>query len=58
VRTAVAKRVELTDYDKQPLAKTGYVRWESLLHFYSIDCVKAGFLRKHAGQWHLTPRAV
>lgn len=55
VKAAVAKRVTLTPHDLSIYEKTGYVRWESVLHFYSIDCVKAGFLRKSAGLWHLTP---
>lgn len=55
IKKEVAKRVQLTDRDKETYAKTGYVRWESILHFYSIDCVKAGLIRKHGGKWHLTP---
>jgi len=51
----VERRVELDDNDKGVYAKTGYVRWQSVLHFYSIDCVKAGFLKKAGGRWHLTP---
>lgn len=26
-----------------------------MLHFYSVDCVKAGYLRKVKGVWYLTP---
>ena len=55
IKREVAQRVELTDHDREVYEKTGYVRWESVLHFYSIDCVKAGFIRKHGGRWHLTP---
>ncbi|MDQ6608544.1 MAG: winged helix-turn-helix domain-containing protein, partial [Bacteroidota bacterium] len=46
--------VELTEWEKQIYEKTGYVRWESILHFYTIDCIKAGFLRKNKGVWYLT----
>ena len=46
---AVAKRVQLDDWAKERYEKTGYVRWESVLHFYSIDCVKAGYLVKKKG---------
>lgn len=35
--------------------KTGYIRWQSMLHFFSIDCVKAGFLIKRRGVWFITP---
>lgn len=55
VKREVAQRVVLDEHDRQLYEKTGYVRWESVLHFYSIDCVKAGFIRKHGGRWHLTP---
>ena len=51
----VEKRVELDEQDKAVYAKTGYVRWQSVLHFYSIDCVKAGFIKKTGGLWYLTP---
>jgi restriction system protein len=50
VKREVAQRVTLTEHDRQVYEKTGYVRWESVLHFYSIDCVKAGFIRKHGGR--------
>lgn len=46
--------VELTDWEKEIYQKTGYVRWESMLHFYTIDSIKAGFLRKNKGIWYLT----
>jgi restriction system protein len=46
--------VQLSDWEKERYEKTGYVRWESILHFYSIDCIKAGFLYKQKGTWFLT----
>jgi restriction system protein len=55
VKAEVAKRVQLTPRDLEVYQKTGYVRWESILHFYSIDCAKAGYLRKQSGRWYLTP---
>ncbi|MEJ7862731.1 MAG: restriction endonuclease [Pyrinomonadaceae bacterium] len=51
----VEKRVELDQWAKERYEKTGYVRWQSILHFYSIDCIKAGFLVKKKGIWFLTP---
>jgi restriction system protein len=50
----IRERVEFTEWEKQVYEKTGYVRWESILHFYTIDAVKAGFLRKNKGIWYLT----
>ncbi len=51
----IPHRVDLSDWEKERYEKTGYIRWESILHFYSIDCIKAGFLRKESGLWILTP---
>ena len=51
----VEKRVHLDDWAKERYAKTGYVRWQSILHFFTIDCIKAGFLIKKRGTWYLTP---
>src|SRR4051794_20559818 len=55
VKAEVKKRVPLTSHDLSVYEKTGHVHWESILHFYSISCVKAGFIKKHGGRWHLTP---
>lgn len=46
--------VEFDEYDNHRFEKTGYIRWESILHFYTIDCMKAGYLRKQKGIWYLT----
>lgn len=50
----VEQRVALDEWAKARLEKSGYVRWQSVLHFYSIDCVKAGLLIKKKGTWYLT----
>ena len=55
VKSHVAKTVTLTPDDLERFETTGNVRWESVLHFYSVDCVKAGFIRKKGGRWFLTP---
>jgi|TARA_B110000908_G_C10143187_1_gene397768 restriction system protein len=46
--------IEFNEYEKHRYEKTGYIRWESILHFYTIDSMKAGFLRKNKGLWILT----
>ena len=51
----VEKRVQLGEWEKQRYEKTGYIRWRSVLHFYTIDLIKAGFLIKKKGIWFLTP---
>jgi restriction system protein len=51
----IEKQVPLDDWAKAAYEKSGYIRWQSILHFYSIDYVKAGFLVKSKGVWFLTP---
>ena len=51
----VEKAAKLDDWARERYEKSGYVRWESILHFFSIDCVKAGYLVKKKGVWYLTP---
>jgi restriction system protein len=50
----VSGTARLTEHEQAPLEKSGHVRWRARLHFQSIACVKAGFLQKSAGRWHLT----
>lgn len=50
----IRETVSFNDYEMHRYKKTGYIRWESILHFYTIDCMKAGFLRKNKGMWILT----
>jgi restriction system protein len=51
----VEHRVELDDWARSTYEKSGYTRWISILHFYSIDMIKAGFMLKRKGVWYLTP---
>ncbi len=51
----VGKTVKLDAWAQSRYEKTGYVRWHSILSFYSIDCVKAGYLVKKRGVWYITP---
>jgi restriction system protein len=50
----VRDRVSFTEWEKSVLEKTGNIRWESIMHFYTIDCMKAGYMRKRKGLWILT----
>lgn len=50
----IGKNVTFTAWDTARYEKTGYIRWQSILHFYTIDAIKAGFLRKQKGVWILT----
>lgn len=48
-------KLDLSEYEKANYEKSGYIRWQSVVHFYSIDCVKAGYIQKQGGKWILTP---
>ncbi len=48
------QRVKLDDWAKGVYEKSGYIRWQSILQFYSIDLLKAGFILKKKGVWYLT----
>ena len=50
----IRETVEFNDHEKHRYTITGHIRWESVLQFYTIDCIKAGFLRKLKGVWMLT----
>jgi restriction system protein len=50
----IRETLTFDEYESHRLEKTGNVRWESILHFFTIDCIKAGFLRKNKGTWVLT----
>jgi restriction system protein len=50
----IRERVNFNEWEKNIYEKSGYVRWVAILHFYTIDCIKAGFMRKKKGVWFLT----
>jgi restriction system protein len=54
VLVEVANCTNLDDWAKATYEKSGYIRWQSILHFYSIRCVKAEFIVKKKGVWYLT----
>lgn len=56
VFAAVEARVSPDGWASRPFARSGHRRWESLLHFHSVDAVKAGYLIKARGLWHLTAK--
>lgn len=51
----VEKAVELSAWEKEILENTGNIRWQSNMHFTSVDYVRAGFLIKKKGSWTITP---
>ena len=51
----VEKSVDLSEWEKETLENTGNIRWLSIMHFSSVDFVRAGFLIKKKGVWTITP---
>ena len=51
----IEKTIELSDWEKEVLENTGNIRWQSIMHFSSVDYVKAGYLIKKKGHWTITP---
>ena len=51
---AVESKLKPNEYESGTYEKSGYIRWQAIIHFYSIDCVKAGYIRKSGGKWYLT----
>jgi restriction system protein len=50
----VERTVSLDSWAKESV-KSGGIRWKVVLQFYSVDCVKAGYLIKKDRIWYLTP---
>jgi len=55
VAADIEKTIELDDWAREIYKKSGYVRWQSILHFFTIDAIKAGYLIKKKGVWYITP---
>lgn len=54
VISEIEKRLTLDDWAKEVYEKSGYTRWKSILHFFTIDLIKSGFLIKNKGVWYVT----
>ena len=50
----IEKKITLNEWAKETYEKSGYTRWKSILHFFSIDLIKAQFLVKKKGVWYIT----
>lgn len=58
VISAIEQTLDLDDWARSTYEKSGYTRWISILHFYSIDMIKAGYMLKRKGVWYLTKEGV
>ena len=50
---ALVSKVELTDYEAGNY-ESGGRRFEKIIRFATVDCVKAGWLQKQKGRWSIT----
>jgi restriction system protein len=50
----LAASTEMTPYEQGTYASTGTRRFEKIVRFATVDCVKAGWLLKNKGVWSVT----
>lgn len=55
IKEHVLKNISLDEWATEIIESNGLPRWETYLHFFSIDAAKAGFLEKGKGIWTITP---
>src|SRR5450830_1656072 len=55
--TALSGLVTLTDYEAG-MFDSGGQRFEKIVRFATVDCVKAGWLVKHKGTWTITEAGI
>lgn len=51
----IGPRLRLTAYEREQ-HRSGSIRWETLVRWYSLGCSKSGYLEKSGGYWILTPQ--
>jgi restriction system protein len=51
--TKLRQSIELTEYEKG-IYESGGSRFEKIVRFATVDCVKAGWILKHKGRWNVT----
>jgi restriction system protein len=44
IQGKVRERLEFNDWEKDVLDKTGHIRWELILYFFSVNCIKLAYL--------------
>ncbi|RJG04645.1 Mrr restriction system protein [Noviherbaspirillum cavernae] len=54
----LADSVTLSPYEAGIYESTGDRRFEKIVRFATVDCVKAGWMLKHKGTWTVTPAGI
>lgn len=52
------QRLDFTPWEMEVMPKPHDTRWKSIFLFYSVDLVKAAYLRKNDGVWYITPEGI
>ena len=52
------RKITFSDWEKERYEKSGGIRWQTILQWYSMGCVKSGYLIKKSGIWYLTPEGL
>jgi restriction system protein len=47
--------IDFNEWEKERYESNGQPRWLTVFLFYTVDCLKAGYLIKNKGTWILTP---
>src|ERR1035437_440382 len=53
VLASISPKLDLSPYETEK-TRTGSVRWDTHIRFYTSDCKRAGYLSKTHGVWTLT----
>src|SRR5206468_9292883 len=53
ILAAIEGPANISQYERTQ-TRSGAVRWQTHVRFYTSDCVKAGYLKKSGGHWILT----
>lgn len=54
----MTKRIEFESWELERYESNGQLKWLTIFLFYTIDCIKAGWLLKNKGVWFLTPEGI
>ena len=52
----MTERMEFEPWELERYESNGQLKWLTIFLFYTIDCIKAGWLIKNKGVWFLTPQ--
>lgn len=51
----IAQSVQFDEWEAGRFEKSGAIRWQTKLSFYTVGAIKGGLLVRRSGTWYLTP---